>query len=541
MDSRAKELLKQSEHLFGKKKSFDSLCQEIADNFYPERADFTTQRNLGEEFASNLMTSYPVLARRDLGNAFASMLRRDKWFGISVGQEERIDNSGKKWLEWATCVQRRAMYDRSAMFRRATKEGDHDFAAFGQCVIQCSLNRNADGLLYRAWHLRDCAWTEGYDGRPNCIFRKWKPTVKQLHGYKNFKLDQKVKDKLEKDPLCEINCLHIVIESEYYNDAKIKTPYISIYVDVDNHHIMEEVGIYGREYVIPRWQTVSGSQYAYSPATVVALPDSRLIQSMTLALLEAGEKAANPPMLAVQEAIRSDVQLFAGGITWADAEYDERLGEVLRPISQDRGGLPLGLEMQQDTRAMIAEAFYLNKLTLPAAGDMTAYEVSQRIQEYIRQALPLFEPMEEEYNGALCEETFELLMRGGAFGNMRELPQSLRGQDIQFKFESPIADAVEREKGQKFREAAEMLAIATQMDQGAAVNFDVQTSFRDVLTGIGVPAKWVRDEEIVAEMVAQQQEAEAAQQQLMAMGQAAAVTEQVGAAGQAIQGMEDAA
>lgn len=541
MDSRAKELLKQSEHLFGKKKSFDSLCQEIADNFYPERADFTVQRYTGEEFAANLMTSYPVLARRDLGNAFASMLRRDKWFNVSVGQDERIDNPGKKWLEWATGVQRRAMYDRSAMFRRATKEGDHDFAAFGQCVIQCSLNRNADGLLYRAWHLRDCAWTEGYDGRPNCIFRKWKPTVKQLHGYRNFSLHAKVNERMEKDPLCEINCLHIVIESEYYNDAKIKTPYVSIYVDVDNHHIMEEVGIYGREYVIPRWQTVAGSQYAYSPATVVALPDARLIQSMTLALLEAGEKAANPPMLATQEAIRSDVQLFAGGITWVDSEYDERLGEVLRPVSQDRGGIPLGLEMQQDTRAMIAEAFYLNKLTLPAAGDMTAYEVSQRIQEYIRQALPIFEPMEEEYNGALCEETFELLMRAGAFGNMQELPRSLRGQDIQFRFESPLSEAIEKEKGQKFREAAEALAPAAQIDPSVIINLDVQTAFRDVLGGIGVPAKWIRDEEVVAQVQAQQQQAAAAQEQLMAMGQAAAVTEQVGNAGQAIQGMEGAA
>lgn len=540
MDSRAKELVKQSDHLFTKKKSFDSLCQEIAENFYPERADFTIQRYLGEEFAANLMTSYPVMARRDLGNAFASMLRRDKWFNVSISQEDRLDNQGRKWLERATGIQRTAMYDRHAMFRRATKEGDHDFAAFGQCVIQVSLNRDADGLLYRAWHLRDVAWTEGYDGRPNCIFRKWKPTVKQLHGYKNFKLDAKVKEKLEKDPLFEVNCLHIVIEAEYYGTQTWKTPYVSIYVDVDNQNIMEEVGIYGREYVIPRWQTVSGSQYAFSPATVVALPDARLIQSMTLALLEAGEKAANPPMLAVQEAIRSDLALFAGGVTWVDAEYDERLGEVLRPITQDRSGLPLGLEMQQDVRAMIAEAFYLNKLTLPAAGDMTAYEVSQRIQEYIRQALPIFEPMEEEYNGALCEETFELLMRAGAFGNMRDLPQSLRGQDIRFKFESPLSQAIEKEKGQKFLESSQMLAAAAQVDPGVAVNLDVQTAFRDVLGGIGVPAKWIQDEQVVAEIQAQQKAAAQAQQAMAQLGQAGAVAEQIGNAGQAIQGMEAA-
>ena len=40
-----------------------SLWQNIADNFYPERAEFTLSRTLGEEFADHLSTSYPVLAR----------------------------------------------------------------------------------------------------------------------------------------------------------------------------------------------------------------------------------------------------------------------------------------------------------------------------------------------------------------------------------------------------------------------------------------------------------------------------------------------
>ncbi|KKL56019.1 hypothetical protein LCGC14_2249620, partial [marine sediment metagenome] len=34
-----------------------SLWQSIANNFYPERADFTYRRNLGSEFASNLFSS----------------------------------------------------------------------------------------------------------------------------------------------------------------------------------------------------------------------------------------------------------------------------------------------------------------------------------------------------------------------------------------------------------------------------------------------------------------------------------------------------
>ena len=37
---------------------------------------------------------------------------------------------------------------------------------------------------------------------------------------------------------------------------------------------MKAVPIRGRHYIVPRWQTVSGSQFAYSPGTVAALPDA---------------------------------------------------------------------------------------------------------------------------------------------------------------------------------------------------------------------------------------------------------------------------
>ncbi len=167
--------LEQGKKLFESRASLLSLWQEIADNFYPERADFTTIRNIGCEFADNLTTSYPILARRDLGNALGSMLRPTSkdWFKIRTSENwENLGTDARAWLERAGSIQKRAMYNRRAQFTRATKEADHDFAAFGQAVIQTSLNRNADGLLYRCWHLRDCAWRENEEGMVDTLYRK---------------------------------------------------------------------------------------------------------------------------------------------------------------------------------------------------------------------------------------------------------------------------------------------------------------------------------------------------------------------------------
>jgi len=521
----AKELAELAEDLFGKKSPLNSLHQEIAENFYPERADFTAKRPLGTDFAANLMTSYPVTCRRDLGDQFGTMLRPTArpWFHCArkFSERDETDNTVRQYLEWFETTMRRAMYDRGSKFTRATKEGDHDFAAFGQTCISVELNRKADGLLYRCWHIRDMAWQENAEGDLGFIARKWKTSVQVMAStFGKDMLDEKQQKLLATAPFSDVNLMHMVVEDEMYDDNAKGRPRWSIWWDVDNARMIEAKPIWGKHYVIPRWQTVSsaifGSQYSYSPAVIAALPDARLIQAMTFTLLEVGEKAANPPLIVTKDAVRSDVAVFAGGITWVDKEYDEKLGEAIRPLNQDFRGFNFGVQMAADTRSMLHKAFYLDALTLPErAPEMTAYEVGQRVQEYIRNALPIFEPMEHEYNAALCEETFHLMQRNGAFGSPLDWPKKLRGVEIDFRFESPLHDAIEQQKGQKWQEAQGLLSSALAIDQDTGFILDAKTALRDALAGVGVPALWLRDEDQVQAM-AQQREQQQQQQQMLA-------------------------
>lgn len=493
--------------LFTKRSTLVTRWQEIAENFYPERADFTYTTTIGNHFAENLMSSYPIQCRRDLGDQIGMMLRPSskEWFHVSPKDTARENNEAKRWLEMAGMIQRRAMYDRVSRFSRAVKEADHDFAAFGQTVISCRLNKNRDALLYRTWHLRDVVWMENMEGDIGLVARKWKPYLRDLMAIFGNKNHHDVSTEAEKTPYAECDCYHIICEADMYDgEGKTKAgqmPYWSIYYDVKHDHILEAVPTWNKEYIVPRWQTVSGSQYAYSPATIVALPDARLLQSMTYTLLEAGEKATNPPMIATVDAVRSDIAIYPSGITWVSEEYDERLGEALRPINQDYRNLPIGLEMQQDARGMLMRAFFLHKLTLPErAPEMTAYEIGQRVQEYIRGAIPIFEPMEMDYNGQLCELTFEILMRNGAFGSPYDMPESLQGADIDFRFESPLHDLIEQQKGQKFMEMTGIISQAAALDQSVLALPDINVSVRDVLNGIQIPAAWVRNETTVEQM-----------------------------------------
>jgi hypothetical protein len=529
-----KQLKETADDLFGKKSPLTSLHQEIADQFYPERADFTVTRSIGTDFAANLMTSYPLTCRRELGNQFSSMLRPTArpWFHTQRKYENDEDDTEiRTWLQWAERTQRRAMYHKDAMFKRATKEGDHDFAAFGQCAISVELNRDANGLLYRCWHLRDMVWQEDEEGKVGFVARKWKPTAQTLVRTFRDRAHQKVKDLAEKTPFETVECLHIVCGAEMY-DKGTSLPRWSLWYDVQNDHLMFEVALKTKFYVIPRWQTVSGSQYSYSPATVCALPDARLLQAMTFTLLEAGEKATSPPIIATQNVVKSDVALYAGGITWIDEEYDERLGTALRPLEQDFRGFNHGVQMNQDTRTLLHRAFFLDALTLPQrAPEMTAYEVGQRVQEYIRNALPLFEPMEDEYNAALCDETFEVMLHANGFGDPRGWPKGLRGAEIDFAFESPLHDVIEQQKGQQFTESVQLVGQAISLDPSSGFVVKGEVALRDALLGVGVPAKWLNSEAQVTNLKTQQQEQNAQQTKLAAIEQASSVAKNFGQSG----------
>lgn len=542
METRARDLIEQGDRLFSARAPLLSLWQSIAEQFYVERADFQVRRSIGAEYAAHLMTGAPLMMRRDLANALSTMLRPpDKTWFFPRTTNERVndDATARQWLDMAGDTQRRAMYDRTSQFVRATKEGDNDFATFGQCVITGEINAAGNGMLYRCWHLRDVAWCENAEGVIDTIHRKWKLPARNLLKLFPKTAPQQVQDIAAREPWQDIHCRHVVVPAGDYDlpmKGRSKTPFVSVYIDEDHGAILEEKGVYEVDYVIPRWATASGSQYAHSPATVIALPDARLLQQITLTLLEAGEKAVDPPYVAVGEAITGGVNLYAGGITQVDAKYDERLGEVLRPLPIDRSGLNWGDERENKIREMISEAFYLNQINFPAlTKEMTAYESQQLVQQYIRRAVPLFEPMETEYNGQLCELTFAKMMRAGAFGPKGNMPAILRGEDIHFQFEGPLQNAAGKIKSDAFLQSAQLLNIAAGLDPSVRFDLNIDKAFRDALDGAGALSDWIVPEDQAAKAKAVAAQEAQAQAIAQTMAQGADVAQKVGAAGQALQ------
>jgi hypothetical protein len=233
-------------------------------------------------------------------------------------------------------------------------------------------------------------------------------------------------------------------------------------------------------------------------------------------------------MASAGEVIQGGVQLYAGGITQIDshvrrAAWASRCTRAHRPM---RFRCHTARRCSQRKEELLGRAFYLNKLRqLPLKDDMTAYEASVWTKDYIREALPLFSPLESQYNAQVCEQTFSDLMRANAFGPWGDIPESIRGRDTEWKFESPLSQAIERQKSDRFLEARELIAAAAELDPSAPAVLDAPKALREALTGRGTPPSWLRSERDVEKHAAavQAQQAQQAQQQQIAQGASTAV------------------
>lgn len=493
--------------LFSEKTPLLTHWQELAEHFYFERADFTSPLNIGADYAAGSFTGRAAIYRRDMADLYRTMLRPSDFFEIKSLDEQRNKvPDARSWLEYATTTQRAVMYRNGAGFTRATEAGDHDHLTFGQAVIEVAPTRDRRNIFYRNWHLRDCAWSEDYAGNVSDVHRNCKPTITQLMQLFPGKVPEALTRDAEKDPYKTINARHVVVPAVSYDTGvKLRTEheFISLWVLPDcEGEVLENIGRTYRGYVVPRGPTVSGSQYARSVFTSIILPDSRTQQAIERILLEAGEKAIDPPVVATMDVIRSDIGLGAGGITWLDREYDEKLGEALRPLPMDYSGLPAGQNMSDRIDMTIRMGMMTDKVAIPDTSGMTAYQIRKVVEQQMRAHIPMFEPVEVEYSEPLCSETFKVMRSLGAFP-AHEIPDSLKGSGVEFSFKSPIKDLEDEGMQQKLIEGLGVIKEAAALDPTVAKLPNAMAIAKDLTRRIGWPEEWLNGDDALQAAAAQ--------------------------------------
>jgi hypothetical protein len=508
----------------------------------PRRLGFITETQDGERRVDELFDGTPMQSARALANALGGMLRPEgePWFFLKTGEDaDEGTDEAKEWLADTEDRLRRGFDDPKARFRQATGEADLDLVVFGTAELWLGEMFGTDQLLFQSVHLKDGVPIFSESGSVEGMFRSRKLTLRQaIARFGKERLSDATQRKLTdadggKALDEKVEFLFVTVPREEGRaDAFLarNLPFADIVIEVEAKHEVKVGGFHEFPYVVPRWDTSSGETYGRSPG-MIALPDSNTAQAIGETMLIAGQRAADPPLLAPSDAFINAPHTYPGGLAIYEADAVRELGS--NPIRSLDGGanFPLSRDIQQDTREQVRNAFLRNVFNLPVPGDanMTATEVIARQQEFIREMGPVFGRFETDYTAPMVERAFKIMLRAGGF---LQIPDVLAGRGVRFEYESPV----KRIREQAASQAAQIwvqdkIAIASNTGDPSVldvVNMDEYSKFTGQAANI--PHELSNSADEIGRRRQERAEAQQRARQLAELAQGAGVAKDAGAA-----------
>jgi len=521
--------------------TWESHWQRLAEVLLPRAADFTSAHAPGDRRMVGIYDGHPMAVRRELVASIDSMLKpkTSRWFDIKIQglEDDEIDDDAKRWLEAARDCLWTHLYARSAQFISSSGQVDDELITFGTGCLYIGERADKSGLSFRSIPLRDVVIFENADGVVDTVMVSLSLSARQAaQKWGEDALSGPVKDLLKDKPDTASQYLWVVQPRANADPDRLDAkgmPFASVVIDIKAEHVVSESGYPEFPFAVPRWDRASGEVYGRSPG-MIALPDANTLQSMGKTLLKAGELAVEPPLVTPADGIvGGKVRLVPGGLISVDyaALRSAGVSQPVYPLALG-ANMPLGREMQGDVRLQVERAFFRNVLSLPVDGPaMTATEVIERKQSFIREMGPIFGKLEADYTGAVVERAFAILMRGEAFGPIEIIPESLHGREIRFEFNSPLTQALRAVEMASLQTAITAISPLASVKPDMLDHLDPDAIMRALPDGYGFPSRFLRRREDV-DADRQSRAAAAARQQQVAA--AAQIADMAGAAAPAV-------
>jgi hypothetical protein len=456
MSKSVKQIIDTTKRLMGERSQLNMLWEEVAEVLAPERIGFINATTDVTRQTDNIFDTQPIVVKRGLVNALGAMLRPKsaapgKWFDIVPDDDKLLDTRGvKEWIEFVEERLWKALYNPKAKFIEATGEIDDDLVTFGTGVGFIGVRPDRGGLSFRSFHLKAIyAETDG-ENNITSVYVIERMTAEQASD----RWGEKLLGAKTLEALHELNRQGATKKFDFFwcvtprhvfdlrSNLNTDMAFQSAVVDVESEHLVIEEGFEEFPFFLPRWDTRSGEVYGRGPG-ILALPDVLTLNQMGKTMLRGLHRAVDPPWLLPSDSMVSAPQMRPGGVAYYDAKAIRNLG-VSDPFKQmeSRGNIPWGLDAQAALREQLQALFYRNVLNLPvSAPQMTATEVIQRREEFVREIGAVFGRLESDYTGPLVERAFNIMLRRGAFGDDSTIPEEIQKGGVTFRFASPVEKA----------------------------------------------------------------------------------------------------
>ena len=509
-------LVKRKGKLKAQRGTWESNWQELTNLVLPNEADFNTEQSRGGKRTTHVYDSTGIHANEMLAAGLHGMLTNpaSNWFSLRIkdDQSNLADSSeAKQWLEDTTNVILSEIAAPSVAFSSHIHEYYLSLCSIGTACMFIGDPVNREGVSFRAIHIEEIFIAENADGIIDTVFRSFEMTVRQIvQKWGEKSLSPRIAKMYEKkDYDRQVQLLHCVYPREDMDKGKkaaTMLPVASVYIDEKDKHVLAEGGFDEMPYMVSRWSKAVGEVFGRSPA-MTALPDIKMLQEIMKTTIKAAQKVVDPPLLVPDDGVLGPVRTIPGGLNY----YRASSGARIEPL-QTGANIGLSYDMMNDLRERIRTMFFLDQLQFQGAPRMTATEVVERTERTLRLLGPTLGRLQSEFLGPMIERIYGVLSRSG---RLPEPPESIAEQELKIEYVSPLARAQRQSETQGIMRTLEFIGPIAGMDPQAAQVVKGADTVRHIAELNGVPPMLLKsDEELLAEAKAQQ-EAQAAQQQMM--------------------------
>jgi len=505
-----KALLCEADFLKSERSTTESHWADIAEITRPLRNEIRGPQTPGNKRMTRVFDATAINAAQNMAAGLYGTAANPAtiWFKLSD-----LDPDFSKWSgvrPWFDVVSRRLLASFGSSFSSFYAQAPSvflDIASLGNSVMSSEMAEDRSRFRDICRPISECYWDVNADGEVDQLYRRPK-SLTAAQALKMFGAD-KVSPKLKKlagdEPNALVDIIHAVVPNDRFQRGMFGhagKAFVSVYFEVETMHEISRGGFDDFPYFAPRWEVAAGEKYGRGPGEI-ALADNRSLQVMTKTNLQAGELAGNPPWGAPDEGRISVVRTAPGKVTYGaiNSRGDQMLKRLVENVNT-----PFSLEMANQLREAIKDAFFFSVMQLVGRTGMTATEVLERNEEKMRLMGPYLGRIQSEFLTPLVMRRFRLLQK--IPGVFPPPPREMQGRTLQIEFTSPMALA------QKSAAAAGVLRAVQGIGMIATVapealdklNGDVAADL--VADGYGVPSIINDDETTAAKRksrVAQQQ------------------------------------
>jgi hypothetical protein len=529
IDGDLKKLIHRAEYRKTLREPIVARRMEVAELMRPLREDWEHETE-GRPRGVRRYDGTAVLALDQAGSSIYSMLTATDniWAPLEFEDDWRkSDAEARAWMAEANRIVFRSLDPARDNFYNDAPEVILDSIGLGDGVFYSARQPGSELFHSKAIPWRETCFDIGNFGEVT-HFDRWysEPiwNVAELFGEES--LPETFKKRLNDQPNEKTRILHTVVPAAGSNRISNVHRFLSCYVLVEASHALSWGGYRDMPYFVSRWGVGAGQTYGMGRG-LFALPDAQVLNEMSRTSIVAAQKAAEPPMGAHDE-LAGMVSMDPNALNFG--AIDDAGNQLIQPIMTG-ANVAIGLEMQDQRRQAIKDAFYHAMLSLVGSPTPSVVEILKNDERRDQSMGPNLARIISEFLAPFIEGRYRELVRAGRIPTP---PPAAQNAKLKVRFVSPLAKAHKAQAAQATLAAVRGVAEIASIDPRARHTIHGIRAAKRVIDGFAAPDDIMATEEEIAAALQGEAQAQEGAETLEVAERGSRAVESLARAGQAM-------